>query len=64
MTAPKQFATTVSAKGQVIQRKAASAFPPTTVDQVFAMLKSDGPAHTIEEMDAAVVAEARRRARD
>ena len=44
--------------------KAAPLFPPTTIDEVFGSLKYDGPARTIEEMDAAVLAEARRRARD
>lgn len=29
-------------------------FPPTTVDEVFGMLKYDGPPISIEEMDAAV----------
>ena len=39
-------------------------FEPTTVADVFASLKGDGRARTIEEMDAAVAAEARRRAGD
>ncbi len=37
---------------------------PTTMDQVFGALHRPGPAKTIEEMDAGVMAEARRRARD
>lgn len=41
--------------------RAAPLFPPTTVDQVAGMLKYDGPAKTLEEMDAAVLAEAERR---
>ena len=40
-------------------------FEPTTIDQVFGMLKRPGQrALTIEEMDEAVAAEARSRARD
>lgn len=39
-------------------------FAPTTVDAVFGSLAYAGKAKTIEEMDAAVVAEAKRRARD
>ncbi len=45
--------------------KPASVFPPTRPEDVFAMLKYDGPAKTIEDMDAEVLAEAtRRHARD
>ncbi|HEX4742847.1 MAG TPA: AbrB/MazE/SpoVT family DNA-binding domain-containing protein [Caulobacteraceae bacterium] len=40
----------------------APAFVATKLDQVFGLLKRDQPALTIEEMDAAVAAEARRRA--
>ena len=36
-------------------------FPPTTVDEVAGMLKYDGPAKTLEEMDQGVMEEARRR---
>ena len=43
--------------------RASPPFPPTTIDEVCGMLKYDGPALTIEEMDAAVTREARRRAR-
>lgn len=44
--------------------RAAPVFPPTTVDEVFGMIKYDGPTVTLEEMDAGVLAEAaRRRAR-
>jgi AbrB family looped-hinge helix DNA binding protein len=39
-------------------------FPPTDVEQVFGCLAYGGPALSIEEMDAAVLAEAKRRARD
>jgi len=44
--------------------KPAPAFPATTIDEVFGSLAHDGPALTIEDMDAAVAAEAKRRARD
>lgn len=43
--------------------KPAPLFPPTNVDEVFGSLKWDGPALSIEDMDAAVMAEAKRRAR-
>lgn len=39
-------------------------FAATTIDAVFGSLAYAGKAKTIEEMDAAVVAEAKRRARD
>lgn len=42
----------------------AAPFPPTEIDAVFGSLVFDGPAKSVEEMDAAIVAEARRRARD
>jgi AbrB family looped-hinge helix DNA binding protein len=41
--------------------KAASLFPPTKIDDVFGCLKYEGPAKTIEEMDAAIEAEVRER---
>lgn len=44
--------------------RAAPLFPPTRIEDVFGMLKHDGPPLTLEEMDAAVSKEARRRARD
>ena len=44
--------------------RAAPLFPPTRIEDVFGMLKHDGPPLTLEEMDAAVSREARRRARD
>jgi AbrB family looped-hinge helix DNA binding protein len=39
-------------------------FPPTTLEQVAGCLKWDGPTISIEEMDAAITAEGKRRARD
>jgi AbrB family looped-hinge helix DNA binding protein len=45
--------------------RAAPIFEPTRPEDVFGSLKVAGPAKTLEEMDAGVVAEARRRyARD
>jgi AbrB family looped-hinge helix DNA binding protein len=44
--------------------KAAPAYAPTTIDAVFGSLRHEGPARSIEDMDAAVMAEAKRRARD
>ena len=44
--------------------KSAPYFAPTKLDDVAGMLKYDGPPISLEDMDAAIVAEARRRARD
>ncbi len=45
--------------------KEASLFEPTRLEDVFGMLEYAGPPKTIEEMDASVLAEAKRRhARD
>lgn len=44
--------------------KGAPAFPETRMDAVFGSLRRDGPALSVEEMDAAIASEARRRARD
>jgi AbrB family looped-hinge helix DNA binding protein len=44
--------------------KAAPLFVPTEIDAVCGSLSFDGKAKTIEEMDAAIADEARRRARD
>ncbi len=41
-----------------VMLKAAPLFPPTTLEQVAGCLAYKGPAKTIEEMDAAVLAEA------
>ncbi|MFL6856351.1 MAG: hypothetical protein ACJ8EB_00420 [Allosphingosinicella sp.] len=40
---------------------AAGPFAPTEVEAVFGSLRYDGKAQTIEQMDAAVAAEARRK---
>ena len=39
----------------------APAFPQTTSDEVFGMLPAQGPAKSVEDMDAAILAEAARR---
>lgn len=41
--------------------KAAPLFPATRIEDVFGCLKYEGPAKTIEEMDAAIEAEVRER---
>jgi AbrB family looped-hinge helix DNA binding protein len=41
--------------------KAVPIFPPTRPEDVFGSLKYDGPPKTLEEMDAGIVAEAKRR---
>jgi AbrB family looped-hinge helix DNA binding protein len=47
----------------VLLRRAA-ALAPTRAEEVFGMLRHGGPPKSIEEMDAAVLLEARRRAGD
>ncbi len=41
--------------------KAAPLFPPTEPDEVFGCLHRQGPPHTVEDMDAAIDSELRRR---
>ena len=55
--------TVESTSDGVLLRPAAS-FPPTSIEEVFGSLAYAGKAKSIEEMDAAVAAEAKRRARD
>ena len=43
--------------------KPAQTFADTTIDSVFGSLAYEGPAKSIAEMDAAIAAEAKRRAR-
>lgn len=54
---------TIEETSEGVLLKSAALFPQTDLDSVCGMLKYDGPALTIEEMDAAIVREARRRAR-
>ena len=44
--------------------RASPIFPPKTIHEVAGMLRYDGPTISLEEMDAAVTEEAKRRARD
>ena len=51
----------VEDRGDAVILRACGPFPRTTMDEVRGCLKYDGPRLTIEQMDAAVHAEARRR---
>lgn len=44
--------------------KSAPVFTETNLEDVFGVLKHSGPAVSLEAMDAAIVSEAKRRARD
>jgi AbrB family looped-hinge helix DNA binding protein len=55
---------TVENTDEGVLLKAAPSFAPTEIAAVCGSLAFEGEALTIEEMDAAVAAEARRRARD
>ncbi|MCW1431055.1 AbrB/MazE/SpoVT family DNA-binding domain-containing protein [Novosphingobium sp. JCM 18896] len=55
---------TVEETADGVLLKPAPAFAPSTVDAVFASLKYEGTALSIDEMDVAVAREAKRRARD
>lgn len=44
--------------------RAAPHFAPTSIEAVFGTLAYDGPPKSIEEMNAAIAGEAKRRARD
>lgn len=58
-------ALTVEETPEGVLLKEAPLFAPTRINDVFGMLEYAGPARTIDEMDAAVLAEAKRRhARD
>lgn len=43
--------------------KSAPLFPETTIDEVFGSMRYDGPPLSLDDMDAAVMREAKRRAR-
>lgn len=51
----------VEDRGDAVVLRAAGTFPRTAVEQVFGCLKYGGPPLTVEQMDAAVAREARRR---
>jgi AbrB family looped-hinge helix DNA binding protein len=44
--------------------RSATPFPPTSIESVFGSLPSKGKALSVDEMNAVVAAEAKRRARD
>ncbi|WP_340318279.1 AbrB/MazE/SpoVT family DNA-binding domain-containing protein [Rhizorhabdus argentea] len=44
--------------------KASPIFPPATIDELFGSLGYDGAPLSLDDMDAAIAEEARRRARD
>ena len=44
--------------------KATPAFPETEIDAVFGSMRHSGPALSLEDMEAAIAKEAKRRARD
>jgi AbrB family looped-hinge helix DNA binding protein len=55
---------TIEETSEGVLLKPVATFRERSVDEVFGMLKRDGPALTLEEMDAGVMREAQRRARD
>ena len=55
---------TVEETADGVVLRPAQLFPRTDIKEVFGSLSYGGPALSIEEMNAAVAAEARRRARD
>ncbi len=55
---------TVESTSDGVLLKPAAIFPPTSIEEMFGSLAYAGKAKSIEEMDAAVAAEAKRRARD
>ena len=55
---------TVEERADGVLLKARPIFPETTLDEVFGSMRYDGPALSLEDMDAAVMREAKRRARD
>jgi AbrB family looped-hinge helix DNA binding protein len=52
---------TVEITNEGVLLKLAPAFPPTKPEDVFGLLRYDGPPRTLEEMDASIVAEVKRR---
>ena len=55
---------TVEETSEGVILKQAPIFPPTRIEDVAGSLKYDGPPKSLAEMDAAITAEARRRAGD
>lgn len=52
---------TVEETAEGVLLRAAPLFPPTRMEDVFGMLKYDGPPKTLEEMEAGIAAEVRER---
>lgn len=52
---------TIEETAEGVLLKAAPIFDPASPDEVFGSLKVSGPPKTLEEMDAGILAEARRR---
>lgn len=61
---PAGMRLTVENTSDGVLLRPAAVFPPTSIDEVFGSLPYAGKAKSVEEMDAAVAAEAKRRARD
>ena len=55
---------TIEETAEGVLLRASPIFPETTLDEVFGSMRYDGPALSLEDMDAAVMREAKRRARD
>jgi len=55
---------TVENTPDAVLLKASPNLAPSTIEEGYGFLRYDGPANSLEEMDAAIVREARRRARD
>ena len=55
---------TVEDTPEGVMLKPAPIFAPTRIEDVFGCLRYEGPPRSIEEMDAAITAEAQARARD
>ncbi len=57
----ERVTTVISTKGQATLIKRIPAFPETAIDAVFGSLRHGGPGLSLDEMDAAVAGEAKRR---
>ena len=55
---------TIEETAEGVLLRASPIFPETTLDEVFGSMRYNGPALSLEDMDAAVMREAKRRARD
>ena len=55
---------TIEETAEGVLLRASPIFPETTLDEVFGSMRYNGPALSLEDMDAAVMREAKCRARD